>query len=70
MCERTNDLKAVKRQVLELKRIYEGLRYTCASRYHEDQTNKYDLGKAQAYRQAVQAFDDLRVTINHLIKEK
>ena len=67
MCERTNDLKAVRRQVLALKRIYQGLRDTCADRYHEDQTNKYSLGKAQAYDQASEAFDDLRVLINTLI---
>jgi hypothetical protein len=68
MCSRTNDLKAVKRQVIALKKIYVGLSDTCADRYHEDQSNKYSLGKAQAYRQASEAFDDLRVLINNLIE--
>ena len=68
MCARTNDLKAVKRQVIALKKIYQGLRDTCADRYHEDQTNKYSLGKAQAYDQASEAFDDLKFLINNLIE--
>jgi len=67
MCDRTNDLKSVKRQVIALTKIYTNLRDQCADRYHEDQSDKYSLGKAQAYRHAADALDDLRVQINSLI---
>ena len=67
MCSRTNDLKAVKRQVIALKKIYSGLSVQTRERFLEDNSDKYALGKSHAYLHAADALDDLRVTINHLI---
>lgn len=67
MCERTNDLKAVKRQVIALKKIYNALSTQTRERYLDDNSDQYALGKSHAYLHAADALDDLRVTINTLI---
>ena len=67
MCSRTNDLKAVKRQVIALKKIYNGLSVQTRERYLEDNSDRYALGKSHAYLHATDALDDLRALINNLI---
>lgn len=61
------DLQAVRNQTAVLVKIYTNLHNICQKRHTDDKSDRYALGKADAYHHAAYALNDLLIQLDSLV---